>query len=327
MGGFDLTANNITLRGFEVTGRGIIAKGQYNIIENNYIHDLTSEEGILLYDGLLTNHITIRNNRIVRANNACIFTAGHDNLIEGNDCSATKQPTNGDADCFRLFGGNHVFRSNYCHDISYGSPGYNPSAGDYVDNAHIDCFQTWNWDSRGGAGHDTLFEKNFCDVPAKGDQATSKAFQMAGLTSSGSIDLTRDFPCRNLTFKNNVVHANLLAIFNHCQNINIVNNTFVGDLNVNSQGIHLLPLRGINTIQYNIFVDQELDQPFKGNSEAMATVVGGYNLIYRSNGAPNGSPQPGDLWDVDPQFVNPAARDYHLKPGSPACGFGAFPCQ
>lgn len=329
-GGIDVTTDHITVRGFEFTSRGITAKGQYNVIENNYIHDLTSEIGILLNDGLNTHHITIKNNTIVRANNACILIVGNNNLMEGNNCSNTKQPqtTSGDADCFRYFGGNHVLRSNYCHDIWYGPTGYNPSIGDYVgDTAHIDCFQTWNVGDRGGAGHDTLFEKNFCDLPDAEGQVTAKAFQTTGLTASRTIDMTTDYPCRNLTFKNNVVHSNFLAIFNYCQNITLLNNTFVGDLDASALGLQLQNLKGTNTIQYNIFVDQDNQAFTLYSGDATTIVIGGHNLIYRSSGVPVGSPQPGDLWDIDPQFVNPSVKDYHLKPGSPACGMGAFPCQ
>ena len=32
-----------------------------------------------------------------------------------------------------------------------------------------------------------------------------------------------------------------------------------------------------------------------------------------------------DSWtDTDPQFVDPANHDYHVKPGSPAAGFGVY---
>jgi hypothetical protein len=43
----------------------------------------------------------------------------------------------------------------------------------------------------------------------------------------------------------------------------------------------------------------------------------GYGCVYRSDGGNlSGSPYPHDLWGVAPQFVNPAAGDYHIKPVS-----------
>jgi hypothetical protein len=50
----------------------------------------------------------------------------------------------------------------------------------------------------------------------------------------------------------------------------------------------------------------------------------GSNSISKSDGkAPAGSPYPRDLWMVNPQFVNLAGRDFHLKPASPLINSGA----
>jgi hypothetical protein len=50
----------------------------------------------------------------------------------------------------------------------------------------------------------------------------------------------------------------------------------------------------------------------------------GSNAISKSDGkAPAGSPYPGDLWMVNPQFVNLTGRDFHLKPSSPLINAGA----
>src|SRR5205823_6228644 len=49
----------------------------------------------------------------------------------------------------------------------------------------------------------------------------------------------------------------------------------------------------------------------------------GFNSISKSNGqAPIGSPYPGDLWMVNPLFVNFASRDFHLQSTSPLINKG-----
>ena len=59
--------------------------------------------------------------------------------------------------------------------------------------------------------------------------------------------------------------------------------------------------------------------------EAGATNVDiGFNSVSKSNGvAPAGSPYPGDLWMVNPMFVNFAGCDFHLQPASPLANRGA----
>jgi hypothetical protein len=326
-GGFNITGSYVTVRGFEAKNRGIRVAGAYNTIEQNYIHDLTyAEPGVLMYNTSV-NHIVVRNNRIYRANNACIQTTGNNNSVDSNDCSNTKQPTtNGDANCFSVFGGNHLFAGNWCHDLNYGAAGYNYSAGDYINDAHVDCFQTWNWVERGGAVRDSVFRANFCDVPSKGSTATAKAFQATGRTSSGTIDTTKPYPCRNLTFVNNVIHSNLYGIFNYCENITLKYNTFVSDVISGTQGLHFFSMRGSNVIQYNIFVDADDGAFVSLDTVSKPTLMGGYNVIYVSDGVPRGTKLTGDLWDVDPMFIDRTAKNYHLRAGSPACGRGAYSC-
>ena len=125
--------------------------------------------------------------------------------------------------------------------------------------------------------------------------------------------------------RNNVIVAFGIGQFSDAPNNSIVNNTFVGtSANNGAVGIYLT--RSPNTlIENNIFAYQENRiGSIWPDSTSKASLIAGYNCVYRLNGAtPWGSPNPHDLWGVNPQFVNPAAGDYSLQTTSPCIDAGA----
>ncbi|MEK7495606.1 MAG: right-handed parallel beta-helix repeat-containing protein [Patescibacteria group bacterium] len=231
MKGFNITGNNMTVSGFRIDdspGYGVELRG---------------------------SNSTIKNNIITKAKNACILAAGQNFLIENNDCSHTIQPTTngGDADCFRYFGGGHTFRGNYCHDI--------PWDGVLVRDAHTDCFQTWDWTSLGGVGHDILFEKNVCILPFRGGGFAAKIWQ----AEEGAY---------NLTMKNNIGVAGLMALIFDGTNISFLNNTFIG-YRSDSDGLHLQNTD--ITLKNNIFAHQQ--QRVIENIGSSSTITASNNCL------------------------------------------------
>ena len=267
--------------GFYITGNNTIVTG--------FIFDDVPGYGV----NVRSNGSIIKNNTITKARNACIFVAGQNNLIENNDCSYTIQPyTNGgDADCFRFFGGGHIFRGNYCHDM--------PIDGVLVRDPHMDGFQTWNWSVMGGVGHDTIFEKNVVIFPENG-----KGWNI----EEGAY---------NITIKNNVILANLIVLIIDGNNISFLNNTFVGGIGI-SDGLHLW--RTNANVYNNIFAHQR--QRVIENIDSSATITAGnncyidYGIMLPAN--------PGDIRSTNALFANESKRDYHLQSSSPCLGKGAF---
>lgn len=298
--------SNISVKGFEITngntsGNGIYVRNAINVVvENNYIHDVgsaVSDDGIKIFappaNQRMTNHVIVRNNTIYHAHQSCIFTAGEYNLVERNNCSYTIQPTdtNGDADCFRYFGGNHIFRNNYCHDI--------PFDGVYVRDSHTDCFQTFGDPA---IGHDILFEGNTCNLPY-GDQTQS-------VTAKGWQTQQQAY---NLTLRNNIVITNLASIFRDVHDVTIVNNTFVGKTDA-AQGIQLMNAQNV-TVKNNIFYHYPDSRGAIDNeyyNGVYSTITAGNNCLYQIGGSRK------DTGDVigDPLFVNSSQNDYHLQSGS-----------
>ncbi|HTY53979.1 MAG TPA: Ig-like domain-containing protein, partial [Candidatus Binataceae bacterium] len=176
--GFNLSASYWVLNGFDVStqtngnnGIGIYISNSasYDTIENNYIHELC-HEGIVMDPTV--SYISVLNNRIWRAEMAGAQVDGLNNLIQGNEVWDTQQepviaggiysacvtPNGADADAFRFFGQNHVFRSNYMHDIYYATT-VNP-------DPHTDCFQTWG--EAGESTNNILIDRNWCVWPTNG---------------------------------------------------------------------------------------------------------------------------------------------------------------
>jgi parallel beta-helix repeat protein len=324
MKGFTVYANYISLIGFDISntddhpqnGWGIFLEGSYCIIEENYLHYAT-RGGIELYASpgnyASTSHCIVRGNRLYRNAHAGIEVYGQDNLIEENEVWGTIQhhpnwenpPIWVDADGIRFHGAGHLIRRNYIHDITYHDPeNINP---------HIDCFQTFSNEDHERA-QNIIFEKNICkNVQAQTEEEFGKGFMLEG--------------AYNIIIRNNIIEAfTNVNINSACSDITIVNNVLSTDVSLvmDFHTVGIAVRKSPNTtIKNNIFYDlpNHIIVAYDSTSEQGLDV--GYNCVYRSDGKPPwGAPYPHDLWQVDPQFFNPGAYDFHLLPSSPAIDAG-----
>jgi hypothetical protein len=335
MEGFSIQADHITVSGFTIvslvdeipTGIGIdVPEAGFCLIENNRFLFNTwgglrlgnSDYPDASHDCIVRNNVFFRN---------ALYAAeimGKNHLIENNNVSHTIQhhPCSSstaswlDADAFRFHGSGHVFRGNIIHDMPYGHKGFDIGScdlnsladlsKDFVSDSHTDCFQTYAEDLI--AGHDILFEANHCVLPPANewveDGIGAKAFQVEGNSY-------------NLTFRNNLVVADLLSIFmDGCHDIIIAHNTFIGSGEAHSQGLQFENCIGNIQIKNNVFYMQENGV---GHIWQVDTPVdAGYNCIYRANGSPFRPADPGDIWGVDPRLDS----RYRLLPNSPCIDAG-----
>jgi hypothetical protein len=312
MRGFTVKASHIRIDGFDIStpendeqdGAGVFVRGRSVEVLRNTIHD-TCRVGIVFAsyddpDGPATADCRAAGNSVTRAGLAGIEVYGRNNTVEDNDVSHTLQhpptwrnpPSWADADGMRFFGHGHVIRNNRIHDITLRDPG-NVSP-------HIDCFQTW------GPAYDITFEGNRCTVED-------------GNMQGWMVEAKRQ-PLRNLRLVGNVVWAYRPANIWDCPGNVIAGNTFA----YSNSGTHAVELHRSpgSTVRNNIFYDIARPYLFIDDTEGCRI---GNNLVFnRTGGRPAGIPYPGDKWGVDPRFVDPAARDFRLRPDSPARN-GAVP--
>jgi parallel beta-helix repeat protein len=328
MKGFTLLADYIRIVGFEITtkaageeaGAGIYLLGSSNEILGNYIHDLYFE-GILFrtelpYKLWSTQSNLVKGNRIVRARNAGIHLAGHYNRIEENDISHTIQHPKGaprddgaDADGIRFFGADNLIRGNVIHDILLSDKGNR--------NPHIDCFQTW------GPAMYIIFDGNVCDNPNFGQQGW--------IINPDKIKGTDSYePVYFLTMRNNVVRAFRLMNIFHASRVTVANNSFKGGFASPGStefgyGIELNGSPHVR-VQNNLFYDigGHVAPYMKANDLASEKgLIAGYNAAFMSDGAdPAGTPYANDLWQQNPNVMDPEKLDFRVNPDSPLIDAG-----
>jgi parallel beta-helix repeat protein len=320
--GFSVTANFITIDGFEITGTlddwtdgyGIWLRGSYNTIENNYIYDAI-RGGMRIfanygeYDG--TSNNIVRKNRLYHNSQIGIDVFGRNNLIEENEIWATIQhhpdwvnpPTDSlDADGISFFGSGHIIRENFIHDISYNQT-------ENID-PHIDCFQSWG-NANYEAGHDILFEKNIClNLEVQSLHETGQGFMLRGTS--------------DLTIQNNIIRAYRVVNSIDSPNLRIVNNTFTNDISLTdiySPFIFYLSGSPNAYIKNNIIYNPEQYVSIADDISRQGLDVGN-NLVFRNRPFTWEYPYPGDLWMVDTLFVNAEENDFHFLQVSPAIDAG-----
>lgn len=285
----------VVMQGFAISGSFIAVSGFQVLNASTRGIDLAST----------SSNIALRNNKVTSAVEAGIYINGTTHLIEGNDISHTRSVSNSDADGIRFFGSGTIVRKNVLHDMQVGdSPGQSP---------HIDCFQTW------GPATNYLFEQNICD---------KQPTQQQGFTIEALNNATVD----NIAIRNNVFITRgtgyqpdvNVGDLGACTNVSILNNTMVALNGAVEFAVWIFARASNITVKNNAIYDHGNTGEKYIRVDAGASGVDiGFNSISKSNGvAPIGTPYPGDLWLVNPLFVNLAANDFHLQGASPLVNAG-----
>jgi parallel beta-helix repeat protein len=320
--GFTIRGDYVKVSGFTVTatqgtwsenGFGIWVQATHCLIEDNLAYYCPSGGLILRPESA---SCVVRNNRFHRNGRAGIDIRGSNQLVENNEIWGSinyHTPTAWnamDADGIIFFGSGHIIRGNYIHDISYSDPenqGRSP---------HIDGFQTWEDLPEKVHASNVWIERNLIVLPVYYDaSANGHGFML--------------HECSYITIRNNIVvtHGGTnTGGPKTSHHLTIENNTFIGSLAFNRAyspvGISLKDCPN-STVRNNIVYDQaDWAIHLEGTTSTGLNV--GDNCTYNSNGTnPQGTRQSGDLWGVDPRFVNAASRDYHLQSNSPCINAGA----
>jgi len=315
--GFNLSGSYWVVNGFDIStqtngtnGYGIYISGSasYDTVQNNYIHELC-HEGIFMEPTV--SYISVLNNRIWRAEMAGANVNGTNGLIAGNEVWDTQQkpvvaggiyavcvtPSGADADAFRFFGQHHVFRSNYMHDIAYGTA-TNP-------NPHVDCFQTWG--STAMTVDDILFDRNLCRWPATSSSIGNETADIAGLNG----------PVGTVTFQNNLFSdmRQGINVEAHVSALRVLNNTWH---HITQEAVIFSDTRSsADQIINNIFYD------VGSGGDSYLCLSSGSPLIeandfYMPRGAVGTWCSNAPYINLDPMFVNygdstGAGADYHLQ--------------
>ncbi len=321
--GFYVNVNYIDIDGFGVEAMGetnwtgiIVDKCNYVSIQNCSINECPT--GAISVKNL-ASYISILNNKMEHNGQNGISLVGNNCLIEGNEIIRTVQYhpkgqepgfSGADADGMKIFGSNHIIRSNILTNI--GDPN-DPGNED----PHVDGIQSWD----GGAGgvpvmSNTLIEKNI--------------FSTRHPSGKGIIiNAAKGNTCRGLIIRNNIFEFRDIGLgfYNgRFADIMVYNNIFRARLNDKSWGTSVY-FYNVDQFEYvnNMTIDCHPEH---------RKIIGGngridYNLAWNSDGSPpSGSPafQTNEIFGKSPRFISfsedYAQSDYHLNANSAAIDKG-----
>src|SRR5213593_2523531 len=319
MQGFNIQAYYVRVNGFEITntpgssptdytnGSGVYTSGNYNEISDNYVHHTTAA-GIFLDSS--TSNTTVSGNRVAYAVECGIFIQGNNHLIVSNDISHTRSVNDSGADGIRFFGSANTVRKNYIHDLLVSdSPGESP---------YPDALASW------GPATNYIFERNLIDK----DSSQHHGFNInAWVQPVGGIIIRNNvFISRGDGYNPDVIAG---VGGGTMTNLTIVNNTMAAVNGPAENAVWLFAnVRGA-IVKNNALYDRGTSSvPYILVESGASGVAIGFNSVSKSDAqAPNGSPYPGDLWMVNPLFVNLAGCDFHLQSASPLINKGTSLAQ
>ncbi|MBN1251376.1 MAG: right-handed parallel beta-helix repeat-containing protein [Bacteroidales bacterium] len=321
--GIKIKSDYITFDGFEIEAEGVtnwvgiyIDGTSYVDIINCYVHDCPTG-GINITNG--ADNVQIVENRIEHNGQWGINLVGFYCLIEKNYISTTVQYhpkgdepgfSGNDADGMRIFGNNHVVKSNTFYNI--GDP--NDSANE---DPHVDCIQAWDgYSSIKPIVTNTIIESNY--------------FMVKHPSGKGIIvDATYGNACSDIMIRNNIFEFQDIGIGMYdgdFRNISVLNNVFKAKIGSSSWGtsvkfVNISNLKYLNNITVDCHPQHRYIQGGTGSID--------YNLAWNSDGStPSLEPasQANELIKINPAFVSYTGEygenDYHIQSSSPAINKG-----
>lgn len=295
--GFQLVDKNyVTIQNFDiintncsgpngVTDCGLYFRGGFDQAISNTIHDCTCR-GVYIPANRSSPtawSCTLQGNVMARCGWNGAEVKGSNHVVIFNEVYGSQQitpyaiaqgcSTLGDADGFRFHGANHLFVSNYIHDI-YPGGATNPTP------PHIDGFQTYQ-DASDDIGSNCWFSANqiVLTTDATGIGAGFMMEQDAGQQGPTNIFIV-----------NNVVGQKVGVIIHGGAGIHIWNNTFYGQLTYSGNPAGVSCTYGVTNsdIQNNIFYDMAAHSVILDEANGpIVNVTTGNNLEYRHDGSTN----------------------------------------
>lgn len=325
------TKNFALVEGFEVSDGSIQINGSNVHVIGNYIHgsDTYAPYGavtIVRTGRTLPYHanIVVKNNRIYQIKNGFSLTCSDNCLIENNEverlftpeaCRLGESGCGSDADYSRMHGNGITFRGNRL----FGS-----KLNEIYEHAHVDGIQTFTNGKLGGQGKDTLtntiIENNYI----------TDAHQMIWFTAGNESFDGVPMMTSNITIRNNLfLHttgwgsARMAIGGTHADNIFVYNNTFGQSVRITAKTKAIM--------KNNIFLGNVMNNSAdrfswpQAQYEFSNNILGTDGWLNKSTGTQFPVLTQTNKFGLTREdlFVDPANKDYRLKPGSVGIDFGA----